>query len=49
MHTLEIDSDPNAEPFYRHAGAVRTGDSPSTVDPSRLPHLTLAVAGREDR
>jgi GNAT superfamily N-acetyltransferase len=44
IETLEIDSDPFAEPFYRHAGAVRTGDSPSTVDPTRrLPHLTLAV------
>jgi GNAT superfamily N-acetyltransferase len=44
IETLEIDSDPQAEPFYRHAGAVRTGDSPSTVDPTRrLPHLTLPV------
>jgi hypothetical protein len=47
--TLEIDSDPFAEPFYRHAGAVRAGDSPSTVDPPPppppppLPHLTLTV------
>ena len=50
MTALEIDSDPNAEPFYRHAGAVRTGESPSTVDPTRLlPRLELAVpadAGR---
>ena len=44
MRTLDIDSDPNAEPFYRHAGAVRTGESPSTVDPNRrLPRLTLPV------
>jgi GNAT superfamily N-acetyltransferase len=44
IQTLEIDSDPYAEPFYRHAGAVRTGASPSTVDPSRLlPRLELAV------
>jgi GNAT superfamily N-acetyltransferase len=44
MHTLEIDSDPYAEPFYRHAGAVRTGEAVSTVDPDRrLPHLTLTV------
>ena len=44
MTALEIDSDPNAEPFYRHAGAVRTGESPSTVDPTRLlPRLELAV------
>jgi GNAT superfamily N-acetyltransferase len=47
VETLEIDSDPYAEPFYRHAGAVRTGDSPSTVDPTRrLPHLTLVVPPR---
>jgi GNAT superfamily N-acetyltransferase len=45
MTVLEIDSDPNAEPFYRHAGAVRTGESPSTVDPTRLlPRLELAVS-----
>jgi GNAT superfamily N-acetyltransferase len=44
MTALEIDSDPNAEPFYRHAGAVRTGESQSTVDPGRLlPRLELAV------
>lgn len=44
MTLLEIDSDPHAEPFYRHAGAVRTGESPSTVDPARLlPRLELAV------
>jgi GNAT superfamily N-acetyltransferase len=44
IRTLEIDSDPYAEPFYLHAGAVRTGASPSTVDPGRLlPRLELAV------
>jgi GNAT superfamily N-acetyltransferase len=44
IETLEIDSDPYAEPFYLHAGAVRTGASPSTVDPTRLlPRLELAV------
>jgi GNAT superfamily N-acetyltransferase len=44
VRTLEIDSDPSAEAFYRHAGAVRIGESPSTVDPTRrLPHLMLAV------
>jgi GNAT superfamily N-acetyltransferase len=44
MTLLEIDSDPHAEPFYRHAGAVRTGESPSTVDPDRLlPRLELDV------
>jgi GNAT superfamily N-acetyltransferase len=44
MSALEIVSDPNAEPFYRHAGAVRTGVARSTVDPDRLlPRLELAV------
>jgi GNAT superfamily N-acetyltransferase len=44
FRTLEIDSDPYAEPFYRHAGAVRVGESVSTVDPTRrLPRLELAV------
>ncbi|HEY6746713.1 MAG TPA: GNAT family N-acetyltransferase [Mycobacteriales bacterium] len=44
IDTLEIDSDPYAEPFYLYAGAVRTGTSPSTVDPTRLlPHLELPV------
>ncbi len=44
IETLEIDSDPYAEPFYRHAGAVRVGESISTVDLTRrLPRLTLAV------
>jgi GNAT superfamily N-acetyltransferase len=47
IETLEIDSDPYAEPFYRHAGAVRTGTSPSTVDPARLlPRLALEVRSR---
>jgi GNAT superfamily N-acetyltransferase len=46
LRALAIDSDPHAEAFYRHAGAVRTGESPSTVDPTRLlPRLELAVAG----
>jgi GNAT superfamily N-acetyltransferase len=44
MTLLEIDSDPHAEPVYRHAGAVRTGEFPSTIDPARLlPRLELAV------
>ena len=42
MHTLTIDSDPDAEPFYRHSGAVRVGETPSTVRPDRLlPRLEL--------
>jgi GNAT superfamily N-acetyltransferase len=44
IDTLEIDSDPYAEPFYLRAGAVRTGATPSTVDPTRLlPRLELPV------
>jgi GNAT superfamily N-acetyltransferase len=44
FRTLEIDSDPYAEPFYRQAGAVRVGESASTVDPTRLlPRLHLPV------
>ena len=44
MHTLTIDSDPYAEPFYLHAGAVRVGGTPSTVRPGRLlPRLELDV------
>lgn len=47
MRALELDSDPYAEAFYRHAGAVRIGDSASTVDPDRrLPHLRLPVPAR---
>lgn len=44
MRALEIDSDPYAESFYRHAGAVRVGAARSTVDPDRLlPRLLLTV------
>ena len=44
MTALEIDSDPNAEPFYRHAGAVRTGESAEHRRPDPAPpRLELAV------
>jgi GNAT superfamily N-acetyltransferase len=44
MRALALDSDPHAEAFYRHAGAIRTGVARSTVDPERLlPRLELAV------
>ena len=44
MRVLRIDSDPHAEAFYRHAGAVRTGAARSTVDPDRLlPRLELTL------
>ncbi len=43
---LTIESDPNAEPFYRHLGAVRIGAVPVEVDgrPRELPLLILALA-----
>ena len=41
-HRLGIDSDPFAEPFYLHMGAVRTGHAPSGSIPGRmLPRLDL--------
>ncbi len=44
MTRLSIDSDPYAEPFYMHAGAVRVGESESTVFPGRfLPQLELEL------
>lgn len=42
--TLEIQSDPHAEPFYRAMGAVRVGTRPSGSIPGReLPLLRLAL------
>lgn len=42
LRTLTIDSDPHAEPFYLHCGAVRVGEAASTVRPDRLlPRLEL--------
>ncbi|MFJ7081690.1 GNAT family N-acetyltransferase [Streptomyces griseus] len=42
---LTIDSDPNAEPFYRSMGAVRIGATPSGSVPGReLPLLEVALA-----
>jgi GNAT superfamily N-acetyltransferase len=41
---LTIDSDPYAEPFYLRCGAVRVGETRSTVFPDRvLPQLEIAV------
>ncbi|WP_175607618.1 GNAT family N-acetyltransferase [Peterkaempfera bronchialis] len=41
---LTIDSDPNAEPFYRAMGAVRIGSTPSGSIPGRmLPLLEYQV------
>jgi GNAT superfamily N-acetyltransferase len=43
---LEIDSDPNAEPFYLHMGAVRVGEVRSEVDgqPRVRPLLHLQLS-----
>ena len=45
---LEIDSDPNAEPFYVAMGAVRTGTVAAPVAglPRELPRLELRLARR---
>lgn len=41
---LVVESDPNAEGFYRAMGAVRVGTVPSIVDPDRqLPLLRLTL------
>lgn len=31
-HCLTIEADPNAEPFYRHLGAVRIGSTTSEIE-----------------
>lgn len=42
IRTLAIDSDPHAEAFYLHAGAIRVGETASAVEPGRfLPRLEL--------
>lgn len=41
---LTIDSDPHAEAFYRHMGAVKIGEARSTVDPARrLPLMKVTL------
>ncbi|MFJ4693954.1 GNAT family N-acetyltransferase [Streptomyces sp. NPDC088766] len=41
---ITIDADPNAEPFYRAMGAVRTGSIPSGSIAGRvLPRMVVAV------
>ncbi|MCH7342561.1 GNAT family N-acetyltransferase [Pelomonas sp. CA6] len=45
-HELAIDSDPNAEPFYRACGAVRVAEipAPTEAEPQRIrPQLRLAL------
>ncbi|MFF7455032.1 GNAT family N-acetyltransferase [Kitasatospora sp. NPDC008115] len=42
---ITVEADPNAEPFYRAMGAVRTGTAPSGSIPGReLPFLTMDLA-----
>ncbi|WP_369211575.1 GNAT family N-acetyltransferase [Streptomyces flavofungini] len=44
---LTIDADPNAEPFYRAMGAVRTGDVPSGSIAGRvLPQMAVSIGHR---
>jgi GNAT superfamily N-acetyltransferase len=44
FRSLRIDSDPNAETFYLHIGAVRIGETPSTAIPGRvLPLLSYEI------
>ncbi len=44
FQVLTIDADPNAEPFYLHAGAIRTGTTASGSIAGRLlPRLELQV------
>lgn len=44
LEVLTIDADPNAESFYRHAGAVRVGSVPSgSVAGRELPRLELRL------
>lgn len=44
LHILTIDADPNAEAFYRRAGAVRVGSVASGSIPDReLPRLELRL------
>ncbi|WP_212914834.1 GNAT family N-acetyltransferase [Streptomyces sp. TS71-3] len=44
---LTIDSDPNAEPFYRAMGATRIGTAPSGSIPGRvLPLLEITLGDR---
>lgn len=44
--TVSLDADPDAEPFYRHHGAVRVGEAPSGSVPGRmLPRLRFDLIG----
>ena len=43
LRALEISSDPNAEGFYRHMGAMRIGDVQSEIEGKRrvLPRMMV--------
>lgn len=45
---VEIESDPNAEGFYKHMGAIRIGETSSELDgePRILPLLALEIKGK---
>jgi len=47
--TMTIQGDPNAEPFYRSAGAKLTGQQESTVLPGRyLPLFSISLLSDDD-
>lgn len=42
--SMELDADPNAEPFYERMGATRVGETPSTRVPGRsLPRMRIEL------
>ena len=49
VRSLTIEADPNAEPFYRHMGAVRIGVLATEIDGHRreLPLLNFALTKRD--
>lgn len=45
LRRLQLDTDPGAEPFYRHHGARRVGQSPRGSIPGRmLPRLEFELS-----
>jgi GNAT superfamily N-acetyltransferase len=45
FHTVTLTADPNAEPFYSRQGAVRVGETASTIRPDRkLPLMKYALS-----
>jgi GNAT superfamily N-acetyltransferase len=43
-HAIELDADPNARGFYERMGAVRVGETPSSVVPGRaLPRMRFEL------